>query len=216
MGKRSSSGANRLPHDPRTHDWRRYNLFMDMKISGERMRILLFRLCRRLHQRVRVTERHAYMNLSNAYWHIRCALHMTKPRPLNESYHTWMRYGGIACKVIIMRRNGAAAAPRRSLLSSARMLGAPSLTRTLRQGWETTNPLAAVGSFHSPSRENAKIAQAGVPIDGSMSMGWRVKPWVSVPHRPHRPVVPARETLPINPAFPATLPQSSRGERRSA
>ncbi|MDR3741473.1 MAG: hypothetical protein P4L40_20845 [Terracidiphilus sp.] len=35
-------------------------------------------------------------DLSTTYWHIRCALHMTKPRSLQENYNGWMKSGGIA------------------------------------------------------------------------------------------------------------------------
>ncbi len=39
-------------------------------------------------------ERHAD-DLANAYWHGRCVLHMSKPRPVSCSHHDWLRRGGI-------------------------------------------------------------------------------------------------------------------------
>jgi hypothetical protein len=77
---------------PHPRDWRRFYLFAvyahqrraqwDEFDSRSRLRALGF------------DERHA-AEFSGAYWHIRCALHMTKPRLINESYHGWMKAGGI-------------------------------------------------------------------------------------------------------------------------
>lgn len=78
---------------PHPLDWRRFYLFVvyahqrqvgwDEYDLRARLKALGF------------DERHA-ADFSYAYWHIRCGLHMSKPRPLNESYHAWVRFGGTA------------------------------------------------------------------------------------------------------------------------
>jgi len=78
---------------PHPRDWRRFYLFAvyahQRKIKWDE-----FDLRARLAP-LGFDKPHA-THFSDAYWHIRCALHMTKPRQLNESYHGWMRKGGIA------------------------------------------------------------------------------------------------------------------------
>jgi hypothetical protein len=73
-------------------DWRRFYLFVvhahQRRVGWDELEI------RAKLKALGFDEKHA-VDLSNAYWHIRCALHMTKPRPMNESYHAWVRYGGI-------------------------------------------------------------------------------------------------------------------------
>src|SRR5258707_7732300 len=39
-------------------------------------------------------ERKRAENFASTYWHGRCALHLRKARPLNESYRQWMGRGG--------------------------------------------------------------------------------------------------------------------------
>lgn len=78
---------------PHPRDWRRFYLF----VVYAHQRQVGWDECD-LRSKLRVLgfdDEHA-ADFSKAYWHIRCALHMTKPRPMNESYHAWMREEGTA------------------------------------------------------------------------------------------------------------------------
>jgi hypothetical protein len=78
---------------PHTLDWRRFYLFVvyahQRQVGWDELDI------RARLKALGFDEKHA-VDFSNAYWHIRCALHMTKPRPMNERYDAWMRNGGTA------------------------------------------------------------------------------------------------------------------------
>lgn len=76
---------------PHPRDWRRFYLFA-VYAHQRRVQWDEYDLRSRL-KTLGFDERHA-TDFSNAYWHIRCALHMTKPRQTNESYHAWMKTGG--------------------------------------------------------------------------------------------------------------------------
>jgi hypothetical protein len=60
-----------------------------------------------------------------------------------------------------------------------------SLTKTRPPVFRKIKPAAKPRSIPAqpqPSRrEGTKIAQAGVPADGSLPVGWRVKPWEPEP-----------------------------------
>jgi hypothetical protein len=78
---------------PHPRDWRRFYYFViyahQRRIQWDEynFRVTLIALG--------FDEMHA-TDFSNAYWHIRCALHMANPHLPNESYHGWMKAGGTA------------------------------------------------------------------------------------------------------------------------
>jgi hypothetical protein len=76
---------------PHPLDWRRFYLFV-VYAHQRRVGWDEFDIREKL-KTLGFDEKNA-MDLSNAYWHIRCALYMTKPRPMNASFHDWMRDGG--------------------------------------------------------------------------------------------------------------------------
>jgi hypothetical protein len=78
---------------PHPRDWRRFYLFV-VYAHQRRAQWDEYELRARLRS-LGFDERQA-TRLSDAYWHIRCALHMTRPRLLNESYRGWMKRGGTA------------------------------------------------------------------------------------------------------------------------
>lgn len=78
---------------PHPRDWRRFYLFV-VYAHQRRVRWDEYDFRAKL-LRLGFDERHA-TDFSNAYWHIRCALYLTKPRLLTDSYHGWMRTGGTA------------------------------------------------------------------------------------------------------------------------
>lgn len=77
---------------PHPRDWRRFYLFA-VYAHQRRIQWDEFALRTRL-RRLGFNERYA-SDFSIAYWHVRCALYLTKPRPLNESHHGWIGVDGI-------------------------------------------------------------------------------------------------------------------------
>jgi hypothetical protein len=75
---------------PHPRDWKRFYLFV-IYAHQRRAQWNEYEFHTRL-KSLGFDEAHAN-RFSNAYWHIRCALHMTKPRQLNESYRGWMKSG---------------------------------------------------------------------------------------------------------------------------
>src|SRR5580693_1009984 len=76
---------------PHPRDWHRFYLFV---VYAHQRRVQWDEFTFRSKLRgLGFGEKHS-VEFSNAYWHIRCALHMTKTRPLAESYHAWMSAAG--------------------------------------------------------------------------------------------------------------------------
>jgi hypothetical protein len=76
---------------PHSRDWRRFYMFT-LFAHAKRVGWDEYDLRAKL-KKLGFDEKHA-ADFSNAYWHIRCALHMSKSRPLTESYCAWIRTGG--------------------------------------------------------------------------------------------------------------------------
>lgn len=78
---------------PHPFDWRRFYLFV---VYAHQRRVQWDEYTFRAKLRALGFDEKLAADFSNAYWHIRCALYMTKPRQLNEGYADWMAVGGIA------------------------------------------------------------------------------------------------------------------------
>jgi hypothetical protein len=78
---------------PHPLDWRRFYLFA---VFAHRRQLGWDEFDLRSRLRTLGFDEKRAADFSNAYWHIRCALHMTKPRTFDESYRAWMGSGGAA------------------------------------------------------------------------------------------------------------------------